>query len=171
MRKFALLGAAVMAATLAFCPMVEAAEGMKVGVVNVPMIMQKAPQIKAIQDQLKKQYGSRQDALVKQGQTLQADMEQYRKDGAVMSATQKKALEDKIQAEQKDVESQQVALRQEVMQAQNQAMQGFLDKVNTAVQSVVKKNKLDVVIQNQATLYYDKALDVTDQVLTALGSS
>jgi outer membrane protein len=80
------------------------ADNAKIGVVDLQKIMQTSSQIKDIQQKLEKEFKPRPDKLVAMEASIKADMEKFKRDGAILSATQKKDIEKKIVGAQQQFE-------------------------------------------------------------------
>ena len=109
------------------------AEGAKIGVVDLQKIMQTAPQMKAIQDRLEKEFKPRRDKLVAMEESLKADMETFKRDSAVMSPAKKKDMEKKVVGIQQQFERDGQQYQQELSTAHNEAMEEFYSKIRTVL--------------------------------------
>lgn len=140
----------------------------KIGVVDLQKIMQTSSQMKDIQQKLEKQFKPRRDKLVAVEASLKSDMEKFKRDGAIMSATQKKELEKKIVAAQQQFERDGQQYQQELSTAHNEAMEGLYTKVRAAIAKVAKDDKYDIIVQKDAAPFSSDTLDVTDKVVKAI---
>lgn len=147
------------------------AGGLRIGVINVQQIMQKSPMAIALNKQLKDQFQPRQTQLVNAQNNLQAEVDKLNKNGAVMSNTDRSALQDKIIADRASLQGMGQSFQQDLNAAQSQAMQQFMAKLQNAVNAVAASGKYDLILQRSGTPYVSSALDVTDQVLAQLGKS
>lgn len=138
----------------------------KIGVVDLQKIMQTSAQMKDIQKKLETEFKPRRDKLVATETALKADMEKFKRDGAILSATQKKDLEKKIVAAQQQFERDGQQYQQELSTAHNEAMEGLYAKVRTAIAKVAQEGKYQVIIQKDAAPYGND--DVTEQVIKAI---
>ncbi len=145
------------------------AEGAKIGVVDLQKIMQTSSQMKAIQDKLEKEFKPRRDKLVVMEEGLKRDMEKFKRDSAVMSATQRKDLERKIVSTQQQFEREGQQYQQELSTAHNEAMEDFYNKIRTAIAKVAQKESYDLVFQKDAAPFSVDKLDVTDKVMKEIG--
>lgn len=144
------------------------ADGTKIGVVDLQKIMQTAPQMKAIQEKLEKEFKPRRDKLVAVEEGLKKDMEKFKRDSTVMSASQKKDLEKKILATQQQFERDGQQYQQELSTAHNEAMEEFYNKIRAAIAKVAESEKYDVVLQKDAAPYSSEKLDVTAKVIQGI---
>jgi outer membrane protein len=144
------------------------ADNVKVGIVDLQKIMQTAPQMKAIQQQLEKNFKPRRDKLVAMEESLKKDMEKFKRDNAVMSDAQKKDLEKKILAAQQLFEREGQQYQQELSTAHNEAMEGLYTKIRTAIKKVAETKKYDIILQKDAAPYSVDSLDVTADVMKSI---
>jgi outer membrane protein len=144
------------------------ADPSKIGVVDLQKIMQTSSQMKAIQEKLEKEFKPRRDKLVAVEASLKSDMEKFKRDSAVLSATQKKDLEKKIVAAQQQFERDGQQYQQELSTAHNEAMEGLYTKVRSAISKIAKDEKYDLIVQKDAAPFSEQTLDVTDKVIKAI---
>lgn len=144
------------------------ADWAKIGVVDLQKIMQTSTQMKDIQTKLEGTFKPRRDKLVAMETTLKSDMEKFKRDSAVLSATQKKDLEKKIVAAQQQFERDGQQYQQELSTAHNEAMEGLYTKVRAAITKIAKDEKYDIIVQKDATPFSTETLDVTDKVIKAI---
>ena len=144
------------------------ADWAKIGVVDLQKIMQTSNQMKDIQQKLEKEFKPRRDKLVAVETSLKGDMEKFKRDAAILSATQKKDLEKKIIAAQQQFERDGQQYQQELSTAHNEAMEGLYTKVRAAIAKIAKDEKYDIIVQKDAAPFSSDALDVTDKVVKAI---
>ncbi len=144
------------------------ADSAKIGVVDLQKIMQTSTQMKDIQQKLEKEFKPRRDKLVAMETTLKGDMEKFKRDSAILSATQKKDLEKKIVASQQQFERDGQQYQQELSTAHNEAMEGLYTKVRSAISTIAKDEKYDIIVQKDAAPFSSETLDVTDKVIKAI---
>lgn len=144
------------------------ADWAKIGVVDLQKIMQTSSQMKDIQQKLEKEFKPRRDKLVAVETSLKGDMEKFKRDAAILSATQKKDLEKKIIAAQQQFERDGQQYQQELSTAHNEAMEGLYTKVRAAIAKIAKDEKYDIIVQKDAAPFSSDTLDVTDKVVKAI---
>lgn len=140
----------------------------KIGVINLQELLGKLPEMKQISDDLKKQFGDRETKLEKAQDTFKKDAEDYRRNSAVMSASDKQKAEQKLAQEQQDLQQLQASFQKDFMAAQNQSVNTLLNKIKGVVESVATKDKFNLILINASVAYSDKGMDVTDEVLSQL---
>lgn len=162
------LGAVLVALVFSLFGTTVFADWAKIGVVDLQKIMQTSGQMKEIQQKLEKEFKPRRDKLVAMESNLKSDMEKFKRDGAILSASQKKELEKKIVAAQQQFERDGQQYQQELSTAHNEAMEGLYNKVRTAITKIAKDEKYDLIVQKDATPFSTESLDVTDKVIKAI---
>ncbi|PJD95874.1 MAG: hypothetical protein CK426_06960 [Legionella sp.] len=165
MKRF---GAVLVTLLCGFLAMATHADSAKMGVVDLQKIMQTSSQMKEIQQKLESQFKARREKLIAAEGKLKGDMERFKRDSAIMSATQKKDLEKKIIAAQQQFERDGQQYQQELSAAHNEAMEGLYTKVRAAIATVAQNDKYDIIIQKDAAPFSVATLDVTDKVIKAI---
>lgn len=163
------LGGVIIALVFAMCGVNAFADGTKIGVVDLQKIMQTATQMKTIQEKLEKEFKPRRDKLVAMEDGLKKDMEKFKRDGAVLSSSQKKDLEKQIVTTQQQFEREGQQYQQELSTAHNEAMEDFYNKIRAAIAKVAESDKYDVVLQKDAAPFSVDKLDVTAKVMKEIG--
>jgi outer membrane protein len=141
------------------------ADWAKIGVVDLQKIMQTSSQMKVIQQKLEKDFKPRRDKLVTMEEDLKKDMERFKRDSAVLSQTQKKALEKKIVATQQTFEREGQQYQQELSTAHNEAMEELYGKIRKAINKVAESEKYDLILQKDAAPFSVGKLDITERVM------
>jgi len=165
MKRFGALLAALFLSSLTATAFADPA---KIGVVDLQKIMQTSNQMKDIQQKLEKEFKPRRDKLVAAETSLKGDMEKFKRDSAILTATQKKDLEKKIVAAQQQFERDGQQYQQDLSTAHNEAMEGLYTKVRAAISKIAKDEKYDIIVQKDAAPFSVSALDVTDKVMKAI---
>lgn len=141
----------------------------KIGVINLQQLLQQLPQMKQISADMKKQFGDREKKIVDAEDQLKKDADSYKRNGAVMSAKDKQATEDKLMKQQQDLQQMQVSFQRDFQTAQNKAIDDLLSKIKVVVEKIAAQNQLNLVLINASVAYADKSLDITDPVLKQMG--
>lgn len=149
---------------------VAAAENLKIGIVDLQKIMQTSSDMKAIQEKLEAEFKPRRDNIVAQEAKLKKDMEKFKRDNAVMSQNERKALEKRIMEAQKKFEHEGQTYQRELSQAHNMAMEQFYSKIRKAIAKIAERDKYDVVLQKDAAPFSTDKLDVTKKVLQEMSA-
>jgi outer membrane protein len=146
------------------------ADSTKIGVIDVREIMQKSPQVAALNAKLTKEFQPRQGKIQAAQKTLQAEIDNLNRNGTTMSDADRNKLQDQIIADRSNVQGMILAFQRDVNTEQTQDMQGFIQKLKTAVDDVAKKGNYDLILQRAGVPYVSPSLDITNQVLAELGN-
>lgn len=157
------------ASMLLFATVTASAAQLNVGVIDVQQIIQKSAQMKAINDQLTKQFKPRQDKIAAAQKTLQDESDQLNRNAATMNVNDRNKLQDKIISDKANFEAMVVSFRRDLATAQNQDLQIFMNKLTAAVNSIAKSQNYDLILQRSGVPFVKDSLDITDQVLKSLG--
>ncbi len=139
-----------------------------VGVINMRTVFQSSPQVKEINESLKKDFAARRAAIVTMGKQLQGDVQNYEKNKAVMSKADLEATQKKITEQETQVRQKQVQFQQDLYAAQNKQMEEFMNKVRGIVKNIAIEKKLTLVLPENAVLYSQDDMDITKEVLGKL---
>lgn len=140
----------------------------KLAVVDMQVVLQKAPQIAKINEALTRQFKGRQDSIVKQQNDLKKEATELQKNGAVMKADQRSALEDRVMTDENRVKSMIAAFQKDLSKQQSKSLHNFSMQLETVVSKIAGQSGIDLVIQKGSTLYAKNDLDITNQILEAL---
>jgi outer membrane protein len=139
---------------------------LKIGVINVPRLLEAAPQSKAVNDKLQAEFGERQSAILKMRNTLQAQQDRYQKDNAVMGEEERTNLERQIRDGQRDLERTQNEYLEDLNTRRNEEVGKLQRDVLQRVQAYASAQKFDLVLGD--AIYVSNAIDITAQVLAEL---
>jgi outer membrane protein len=144
------------------------AEGLKLAVVDMQVILQKAPQIAKINESLNKQFKGRQDKIIEAQRNLEDETKNLEKNASIMKSEDRNNLEKKIMTDRNDVQTMVTTFQKDLSKQQSESLHGFSQQLDTVVSKLASKTGLDLVIQKGSTLYAKSELDITQQVLDAL---
>lgn len=144
------------------------ADDLKVGVIDLHEILDKTPQLKKINDDLKKQFGPQEEKIKKAQQALMDESKKYERDNTTMSASDRKNLQEKILKDRQDLQQMSIDFQQKAAAEQGKAMQKLLEQIQAIIKQVAEKNKLNLVLQKEGVPYFDEKLSITNQVVKQL---
>lgn len=160
----------VMAAMLVLpLSLVQAAE-LKIGFVSIAKILSKAPQAEAASKRLEQEFSPRQKGLVEAQKSLRKSEEKLSKDGAVMSESQRRNLENDVRTQARELKRSSDEFREDFNLRRNEELGKFQKQVLEVINNVAKEEGFDLVVNDSATLYASPQVDVTDNVLKRLTS-
>lgn len=166
MKRILILLTAIISLSMAFIP--AAFADTKIGIMNMQELLQKLPQMKQINESMKKQFGDREAKLVASQTDLKKAVEDFRKNSAVMSEKDRQAKAQKLVAQEQEIQSSQAALQKEFTTAQNKQIAALLEQIKAVVKNVADKGHYNLILINASVAYSDSSLDVTNEVLNQL---
>lgn len=152
---FAMLGAIALPA---------AAQEIKIGVVSLPALIERAPQTKAAMDALQEEFAPRQREFLAKQKEFEDLQEKAQKDAAVMGETERRNAEKDLRDLQREVARMQNEFREDLNIRQNEEY-GLLQRaLLKEVQDYAKQNNYDLIV-GDGVLYVSTAINITEQVL------
>lgn len=144
------------------------AEGLKLAVVDMQIILQKSPQIAKINESLTKQFKGRQDKILQAQRDLKSETDNLEKNAAVMKTDQRNTLENKVMTDRNNVQTMIASFQKDLSKQQSESLHGFSQQLGGVMSKLATQSGYDLVIQKGSTLYAKNDLDITQQVLDAL---
>ena len=141
----------------------------RIGFVNIQEIMAKAPQVKAAENQLKQEFGSREKALVTQRDSIRQQEANLQRNAAVMSAKSKSEAEKKLRDEMNAFNSAMASFNADLSAKRNELLQGLQKKIYEAIVKVAKREGYDMILSS-GVAYASPRVDLTQKVLQQMGS-
>ena len=159
---------AVCAVTLA-CAFVlpAAAQELKIGVVNVPVLMDRAPQTKAAMDELQEEFAPRQREFMARQKELEDLTAKIQKDVSVMGETERRNAEKNLRDLQRDVARIQQEFREDLELRQNEALGNLQRSLLKEVQDYAQAQGYDLVV-GDGVLFASTTVNITEEVLRAV---
>ena len=159
---------AVLAATLvcAFA-MPAAAQDMKISVVSLQALIERAPQTKAAMDALQEEFAPRQRELVAKQKEYEELAGKAQKDFAVMGETERRNAEKDLRDLQREVTRLQNELREDLNLRQNEEY-GLLQRAMLKeVQDYAQQQGYDLIV-GDGVLFVSNSVNITEEVLRAV---
>lgn len=158
----------LIAAALALPLSLAQAADVKIGYVSIAKILNGSPQAEAASKRLEQEFAPRKKGLDEALKSLRKQEEKLAKDGAVMSDSQRRNLENDVRNQARELKRTSDEFREDFNLRRNEELGKFQKQVLDVINSVAKEEGFDLVINDQATLYASPQVDVTDKVLKRL---
>ena len=165
-RKSFSLSMVLAAAALVISMQAQAAD-IKIGVVDMPSLLQKSPQAQAASQEMSKKFDSRKKDLMAEQDKIKNLQDQLSKNGAVMSANQVQDAQSQLDELQRDFSRKQSDYMDDVNMERNAALSRLQQDVLKAVQEFAQEKKYNLIV-GDGVFYKDNSVDVTDQVLAQM---
>ncbi|MDX1590431.1 MAG: OmpH family outer membrane protein [Balneolaceae bacterium] len=155
------------------------AQDMTIGFVEPRAILERMPEMRAVQQRLQNFAERKQNELGTKERELQTEIELYQQKVGVISETARQEEEERLTALETEFRQLQTQAQQELQQRQAELMGPLLQQVQEAIDTVAAARGLDYVL-NQTTsngdviiLYVSPRVqeqyDITDAVMQELG--
>jgi outer membrane protein len=150
----------------AFSGQLSAAD-LKVGFVDVAKILDTAPQAEKARTAIEREFAPRDRKLLQQQKELRQLEDRLIKDGQVMSAAKRGALERDIRTLKRELRRGQEEFRDDLNLRRNKELGKLQRNVITAIRQLAKEQTYDLVISD-GVLFAGERVDITDKVLSKL---
>lgn len=141
-----------------------AAQELKIGVVNVPVLMDRAPQTKAAMDALQEEFAPRQREFMAKQKELEDLTAKIQKDVSVMGETERRNAEKNLRDLQRDVARIQQEFREDLELRQNEELGNLQRSLLKEVQDYAQAQGYDLVV-GDGVLFASTAVNITEEVL------
>ncbi len=139
----------------------------KIGYVNWEELLQSAPQIQSVKNQLTAEFESRKDQITEDEDRLSQFEEQLIRDSDLMSDTVRVETERRIRELRRKVQRDKEDLRVELDYRLDTKRQQVEDEIYNVVRLFAQENSYDLIIPGPA-LYASDSINLTEQLLERL---
>ena len=144
-----------------------AAQEVKIGVVNVPVLLDRAPQTKAVMDALQEEFAPRQREFIAKQKELEELSAKVQKDVAVMGETERRNAEKELRDLQRDVARLQQEFREDLELRQNEELGNLQRSLLKEVQDYAQAEGYDLIV-GDGVLFASTAVNITEEILRAV---
>ncbi len=143
------------------------AQELKIGVVNVPLLMDRAPQTKAAMDALEQEFAPRQREFAAKAKELEELNAKLQRDAAVMGETERRNADKQLRDLQREVSRLQTEFQEDLNLRQNEELGNLQRSILVEVQQYAQEQGFDLVV-GDGVLYASSAVVITEDVLRAM---
>ncbi len=143
------------------------AQELKIGVVNVPLLMDRAPQTKAAMDALEQEFAPRQREFAAKAKELEEMNAKLQRDAAVMGETERRNADKQLRDLQREVSRLQTEFQEDLNLRQNEELGNLQRSILVEVQQYAQEQGFDLVV-GDGVLYASSAVVITEDVLRAM---
>jgi len=144
-----------------------AAQDLKVGVVSVPILMDRAPQAKLAMDALEQEFQPRQREIIAKQKEFEELTAKVQRDVAVMGETERRNAEKDMRDLQRDVTRLQNEFREDLNLRRNEELGKLQRSLLQEVQTYAKAAGFDVVL-GDGVLFASPTVNITELVLQSM---
>lgn len=142
---------------------------LKIGVVNIPAILEKSPMVEKARKRMELEFEPRARQLSSQMKDIQSREEKMTRDGSVMSEAERSNLEKDIMNKKRDAKRSEQEYSEDLNARRNEELAKFQRRIVEAIQSIAKDQNYDLVLHDGVSYASDK-IDVTSQVQQKLST-
>ncbi|MFI3190782.1 hypothetical protein BCS42_09520 [Crenothrix sp. D3] len=136
---------------------------LKIGFVNIPAVLEKAPQAEKAKKRLEVKFSPRDKQLVAQQKEITTMEEKMTKDAAVMSESEKANLERDILNKKRDAKRSQQEFSEDFNASRNEELGKLQKHIIEAIREIAKDQNFDLLL-TEGVIYANDKIDVTAQV-------
>ncbi|TDJ11398.1 MAG: OmpH family outer membrane protein [Gammaproteobacteria bacterium] len=168
MKNHMIFGCSALLLAALFLSFPASAQETKIGFVNLPRLLQQAPQASRIRQQLQDEFSPRERQILAEQQTLQGLAERLERDGALMGEQERRNLERDLGQGGRDLKRRQDEFLEDFNLRQNEELTNLQRTLIEQVQAYARAGNYDLIVGEPGILFVSDAIDVTDAVLAAL---
>ena len=162
------LGKTIAAIALLFSVMLPAvAQEVKIGVVNVPALMEQAPQARVAMAALEEEFQPRQRVILAKQTEFKELSDRVQRDIAVMGETERRNAEKELRDLQREVTRLQTEFQEDLNLRRNEELGSLQRSLLKEVQDYAQAAGFDLVV-GDGVLYASTAVNITENVLRAV---
>jgi outer membrane protein len=143
------------------------AQDLKIGVVNIPALMEQAPQARVAMTALDEEFKPRQREIIAKQTELQELTEKVQRDLAVMGETERRNAEKDLRDLQREVTRLQTEFREDLNLRRNEELGNLQRSLLKEVQDFAEASGYDLVV-GDGVLFASTAVNITENVLRAM---
>jgi outer membrane protein len=136
---------------------------LKIGFVNIPAVLEKAPQAEKAKKRLEQKFSPRDKQLVAQQKEIQTMEDKLTKDAAVMSEAEKSNLEKDLMNKKRDAKRSQQEFSEDFNASRNEELGKLQRHIIEAIREIAKDQNFDLLL-TEGVIYANDKIDVTAQV-------
>jgi outer membrane protein len=142
---------------------------LKIGFVNIPAVLEKAPQAEKAKKRLEQEFSPRDKQLVAQQKEIQSLDEKMTKDAAVMGESARANLEKDILNKKRDAKRAQQEFSEDFNARRNEELGKLQRRIVEAIRGIAKEQDFDLLLTD-GVIYSSEKIDVTSQVQQKLST-
>ncbi len=143
------------------------AQELKIGVVSLQAIVERAPQTKAVMDDLREEFAPREREILAKQKEIEELQAKVQKDLAVMGETERRNAEKNLRDLQRDFTRLRTEYQEDSNLRQNEEFSVLQRSVLQEVQEYAKTAGYDLIV-GDGVLYVSSAVNITEEVLRAV---
>lgn len=142
----------------------------KIGVVDLGSLIEKAPQVKEAASRIEKEFAPREKELLTLQRDIKSKEEKLATDGAIMSESERGKLERELVTKKRDFKRSNDEFREDYNIRRNEEFAKMQRLVIETSQAVARENNYDLLL-TEGIVYVNDRVNITDVVLERLNAN
>jgi outer membrane protein len=142
---------------------------LKIGVVSIPDVLEKAPQAEKAKKRLEAAFSPRSKQLAAQVKEIQALQDKLTKDASVMSESERANLEKDIANKSRDAKRADQEFSEDFNMRRNEELGKLQSRILETIKAIAKDQGYDLVLAD-GVIYKNDEIDITKQVQQKLST-
>ena len=165
--KQQLVNATLSAALVCVFALPAAAQDLKIGVVSLQVIVERAPQTKAVMDALREEFAPREREILSKQKEIEDLQAKVQKDLAVMGETERRNAEKNLRDLQRDFQRLRTEYQEDSNLRRNEEFGVLQRSILKEVQDYAEQQGYDLIV-GDGVLYVKSTVNITEEVLRAV---
>lgn len=145
-----------------------AAAEIKIGVVDLRAALFSSEKAKEFSEDLQREFKSEEDRIRAVGAEAQKLQDRLKKDSAILSESERSKLAAELEEKAQEFNYLKNRFESAVAKRKQNFLQESKPRLDKALEEIVKKEKLQLILPREATLYTGQSLDYTTQLIDIL---
>jgi outer membrane protein len=142
---------------------------LKVGFVNIPLVLEKAPQAEKAKKRLEQEFSPRDKQLVAQQKEIESLAAKIAKDAAVTGKSEQAKLEKDVSNKKRDAQRAQQQFSEDFNVRRNEELGKLQSHIVEVIRGIAKDQGFDLLLTD-GVIYSSEQIDVTAQVQQKLAA-
>ncbi|MDD3655072.1 MAG: OmpH family outer membrane protein [Desulfotomaculaceae bacterium] len=142
---------------------------LKIGFVNIPAVLEKAPQAEKAKKRLEQEFSPRDKQLVAQQKEIQSIEEKMTRDASVMGEKERNNLEKDVLNKKRDAKRAQQEFSEDFNVRRNEELGKLQRRIVEAIRAIAKDQNYDLLLTD-GVIYANEQIDITKQVQEKLST-
>ena len=139
----------------------------KIGFVNTGTVLKEAPQARKVEERLKAIFKEREQVLLGKQQELLKIEKQIKRDGDIMSATEKRKLERELRLKLSQLKFEQQEFREDQNLRRNEEIRNLQTVIASVLKQLGDEEQFDLIL-TEGVSYVSDAIDITPKIIEML---
>ena len=141
------------------------AKEVKIGVIDLPKIMQESKKAKEAKAQFLEEMEAKRSLLRKKQKEWTALQDLFKKDEKTLSTSEKQKRLDKIADETKELRRLKADVEEDLKKKDRELAQKLLSEIRQTAQDLLEKEGYTLIVEKKLLVVMDEAIDVTDKII------